>query len=97
MQAQTAARFEDVLAHVTFTGAGSKGSRLVPLWDQTRVGTRGISHPRSGRAPAGVPPTNRSLLALREDGVVHGAPFAQPVSYLLNINVLSGKESYTQA
>ena len=37
MQAQTAARFDDVLAHVTFTGAGSKGSRLVPLWDQTRV------------------------------------------------------------
>ena len=30
-------RFEDVLAHVTFTGAGGKDSRLVPLWDQTRV------------------------------------------------------------
>ena len=30
MQAQTAARFEDVLAHVTFTGAGGKGSCLVP-------------------------------------------------------------------
>ena len=27
MQAQTAARFEDVLAHVTFTGAGSKGGQ----------------------------------------------------------------------
>ena len=37
MQAQTAARFEDILAHVTFKGAGKKGSRLVPLWDQTRV------------------------------------------------------------
>ena len=37
MQAQTAARFEDVLAHVTFTGAGGKDSRLVPLWDQTRI------------------------------------------------------------
>ena len=37
MQAQTAARFEDVLAHVTFTGTGGKNSRLVPLWDQTRV------------------------------------------------------------
>ena len=36
MQAQTAARFEDVLAHVTFTGTGGKNSRLVPLWDQTR-------------------------------------------------------------
>ena len=64
MQAQTAARFEDVLAHVTFTGAGSKGSRLVPLWDQTR----GISHSRSGRARAGAPPTNRPLLAFRADG-----------------------------
>ena len=31
MQAQTAARFEDV------TGAGGKGSRQVPLWDQTRI------------------------------------------------------------
>ena len=37
MQAQTAARFEDVLAHVTFTGTGGKDSRLVPLWDQTRI------------------------------------------------------------
>ena len=37
MQAQTAARFDDILAHVTFTGAGDKDSRLVPLWDQTRV------------------------------------------------------------
>ena len=59
MQAQTAARFEDVLAHVTFTGAGGKDSRLVPLWDQTRVsmGPGGLADPRSGRAPAGVPPT----------------------------------------
>jgi len=37
MQAQTAARFEDVFAHVTFTGTGGKDSRLVPLWDQTRI------------------------------------------------------------
>ena len=37
IHAQTAARFEDVLAHVTFTGAGGKGSRQVPLWDQTRI------------------------------------------------------------
>ena len=37
MQAQTAARFEDVSAHVTFTGTGGKDSRLVPLWDQTRI------------------------------------------------------------
>ena len=42
MQALTAARFDDVLAHVTFTGTGSKDSRLYPLWDQTRgYGTRG--------------------------------------------------------
>ena len=37
VQAQTAARFDDILAHVTFMGAGDKDSRLVPLWDQTRV------------------------------------------------------------
>ena len=37
MQAQTAARYEDVLAHVTLTGTGGKGSRQVPLWDQTRI------------------------------------------------------------
>ena len=39
MQAQTAARFEDILAHVTLslTGAGSRDSRLLPIWDQTRV------------------------------------------------------------
>eukprot|EP00964_Phaeocystis_antarctica_P026175 scaffold14726_cov62-Phaeocystis_antarctica.AAC.3 len=60
MQAQTAARFEDVLAHVTFTGAGRKGSRLVPLWAscvrRPEYGTRGIKlQPRSGRAPAGAP------------------------------------------
>ena len=28
---------KDVLAHVTFTGAGGKGSRQVPLWDQTKI------------------------------------------------------------
>ena len=39
MQAQTAARGtkEDILAHVTLTGAGSRDSRLLPVWDQTRV------------------------------------------------------------
>ena len=39
MQAQTAARFEDVLgvlAHVNFTGPARKDSRLAPGWDQTR-------------------------------------------------------------
>ena len=37
MQALTAARFDDILAHVTFTGTGSKDSRLYPFWDQTRM------------------------------------------------------------
>jgi hypothetical protein len=37
MQAQTAARYEDILAHVTLTEAGSRDSRLLPIWDQTRV------------------------------------------------------------
>ena len=37
MQALTAARFDDILAHVTFTGTGSRDSRLYPLWDQTRI------------------------------------------------------------
>eukprot|EP00964_Phaeocystis_antarctica_P039130 scaffold22379_cov60-Phaeocystis_antarctica.AAC.3 len=37
MKAQTAARYEDIFAHVTLAGTGGKGSRLVPLWDQTRV------------------------------------------------------------
>ena len=50
MQALTAARFDDILAHITFTGTGSRDSRLYPLWDQTRIcGTRGISHPQPGR------------------------------------------------
>ena len=30
-------RDEDVLTHVTLAGTGGKGSRQVPLWDQTRV------------------------------------------------------------
>jgi hypothetical protein len=51
-------------------------------------GTRGISHPRNGRAPAGAPPTSRPPLAVREDGGVawssDGAPFAHPVSCLLS-------------
>ena len=37
MQALTAARFDDVLAHVSFMGTGSEDSRLYPLWDQTRI------------------------------------------------------------
>ena len=41
MQALTAARFDDILAHVTFTGTGSRDSRLYPLWDQTRIWDQG--------------------------------------------------------
>ena len=37
MQALTAARFDDIQAHVSFTGTGSRDSRLYPLWDQTRI------------------------------------------------------------
>ena len=51
MQALTAARFDDILAHVSFARTGSKDSRLYPLctWDQTRIWeTRGISHPQPG-------------------------------------------------
>ena len=64
MQAQTAARFEDILAHVTLslTGAGSRDSRLLPIYgtrDQS-MGPEGLAtaHPRNGRAPArcGRPP-----------------------------------------
>ena len=76
MQAQTAARFEDVLAHVTFTGAGTLGQPSGPLMGPDR--TRGISHPRSGRAPAGAPPTNRPLLAFRADGGVCGLRMVRP-------------------
>ena len=57
MQAQTATRFEDVLAHVTFKGvAGGRGSRLVrPLMgpDQS-MGPGGLATPEAGgclRAP----------------------------------------------
>ena len=40
---------------------------MVPLWDhETRVGIRGISHPRTGRTPAGAPPTNPPLSAVRK-------------------------------
>jgi hypothetical protein len=87
MQAQTAARYEDILAHVTLTGAGSRDSRLLQYGTRPEYGTRGISHPRNGRAPAGAPPTSRPPLAVREDGGVvwssDGAPFAHPVSCLL--------------
>ena len=37
MQALTAARFDDIQAHVSFAGAGSKDSRLYSVWDQTQI------------------------------------------------------------
>ena len=73
------------LAHVTFTGAGCKGSRLVPLPDQS-MGPGGLATPQSGRAPAGAPPSNQPLQAFRADGGVvwssGGAPLAHPVLLL---------------
>ena len=57
MQALTAARFDDILAHAIFTGTGSRDSRLYPLWDRA-----GVCAP---------PQTNRPLLAVREDGGVY--------------------------
>ena len=49
MQAQTTARFEDVLAHVTFTGAGGKGSRLVPpMGPDQSMGLGGLATPEAG-------------------------------------------------
>ena len=57
MQAQTAAQFEDVLAHVTLTGADGKGSRQVPLWDQTRIWDQGdLATPEAGGCLRAPPP-----------------------------------------
>ena len=73
MQAQTAARFEHILAHVTLTGAGSRDhSRLLPICTQygTRcpdqsMGPGGLANPETGgRAPAGAPrPNNKPAAA----------------------------------
>ena len=76
MQAQTAARYEDVLAHVTLAGTGGNGSRQVPLCGtRPECGTRGISHPRIGRVPEGAPPTIRCAAGVpggRCGSVVYG-------------------------
>ena len=37
MQALTAARFDDIQAHVSFAGTGSKDSRLYSVGDQTQI------------------------------------------------------------
>ena len=34
---KTAARFDDILAHVSFAGTGGKDSRLYSVWDQTQI------------------------------------------------------------
>ena len=36
-QLEALSRYEDVLAHVNFTGTSREDSRMLPLWDQTRV------------------------------------------------------------
>ena len=56
MQAQTAARYmyEDILAHVTLTGAGSRDSRLFQYGTRPEYGTEGLATPETGgrlRAP----------------------------------------------
>ena len=43
MQAQTATRFDDVLVHVTFTGAGGRGSPLVLLRPDQSMGPGGFA------------------------------------------------------
>jgi hypothetical protein len=74
MRALTAARFDDILLRTSpsFTGTGSRDSRLYPLWDQTRiwVGPGGLATPNRAGV-CGRPPTNRPLLAVREDGGVY--------------------------
>ena len=71
MQALTAARFDDILAHVTFTGTGSRNSRLYPIvGSDMDMGPGGLATP-SRAGVCGRPPTNRPLLAVREDGGVY--------------------------
>ena len=56
MQALTAVRFDDILAHVTFTGPGSKDRRLYPLCVvgsdsgiMAYTGPGGLATPEPGR------------------------------------------------
>ena len=59
MQAQTAARFEDVLAHVTFMARDARVARTRAVWypcgTRPEYGIRGTSHPRNGRGRLRVP------------------------------------------
>ena len=65
MQALTAARFDDILAHVSFAGTGSKDSRLYPLWEGCST---------SGWLKTA---TKRSLCAKRELGPAAAAAHLQ--------------------
>ena len=71
MQAQTAARYEDIFAHVTLTGTVGGAAVWSPYGTRPECGTRGISHPRNARVPEGAPPQQSdALLAFRADGGV---------------------------
>ena len=104
MQAQTAAQFEDVLAHVTLTGADGKGSRQVPLWDQTRIWDQGdLATPEAGgclRAPPPNKTTAAGVPGRRWGSVVFGwrAPRPPRVVFVLRFaslihSLISGKSS----
>ena len=60
MQALTAARFDDILAHVSFLCLRGRAARIavcIPCGIRHRYGTRGISHPQPGRRLR-APPNN---------------------------------------
>jgi len=98
MSAQTAARYEDILAHVTLTGAGSRDSRLLPIWDQTRIhGTRGIATPETGgrlRAPPNKP-TAASGPGGRWGSVVFGWRALRPPRVVFVIGCVSCNDPHT--
>ena len=105
MQAQTAARYEDVLAHVTLGLRGRVGRAAVwsPYGTRPVCGTRGISHPRNGRVPEPPPPTIRCAAGVpggRWGSVVYGwrAPRPPRVVFVLGVACLinsltSGKKA----
>ena len=88
MQAQTAARYEDILAHVTLTGTGGPGQPSgPPMGPDQSVGPGGLATPGTGGCLRAPPQQSDALLAFRADGGVvwstDGAPLAHPVSCLL--------------
>ena len=73
--------------HALYAGAGGSSASLrtsplrgraartavcIPCGIRHGYGTRGISHPNRAAGVCGRPPTNRPLLAVREDGGVYG-------------------------